>query len=69
MKKLLKSEICRSVNSAWMYCSPWKSQYLQLLFNEQWAEAASAFVRPHFVFFFFHAFWSNAATVHALFIE
>ena len=28
MKKLLKSEICRSVNSARMHCSPWKSQQM-----------------------------------------
>ena len=35
MKKLLKSEICGSVNSAQMHCSPWKSQHLRLLFNEQ----------------------------------
>ena len=35
MKKLLKSAICGSVNSARMHCSPWKSQPLRLLFNEQ----------------------------------
>ena len=35
MKKLLKSGICGSVNSARMHCSPWKSQPLRLLFNEQ----------------------------------
>ena len=35
MKKWLKSGICGSVNSARMHCSPWKSQHLQLLFNEQ----------------------------------
>ena len=35
MKKLLKSGICGSVNSARMHCLPWKSQPLQLLFNEQ----------------------------------
>ena len=35
MKKLLKSGICGSMNSARMHCSLWKSQYLQLLFNEQ----------------------------------
>ena len=29
MKKLLKSEICRSVNSARMHCSPWKSQQMR----------------------------------------
>ena len=29
MKKLLKSGICRSVNSARMHCSPWKSQQMQ----------------------------------------
>ena len=31
MKKLLKSEICESVNSARMHCSLWKSQ-------QMWAE-------------------------------
>ena len=35
MKKLLKSGICGFVNSARMHCSPWKSQPLRLLFNEQ----------------------------------
>ena len=35
MKKLLKSAICGYVNSARMHCSPWKSQPLRLLFNEQ----------------------------------
>ena len=35
MKKLLKSGICGSVNSARMHSSPWKSQPLRLLFNEQ----------------------------------
>ena len=35
MKKLLKSGICGSMNSARMHCSRWKSQHLQLLFNEQ----------------------------------
>ena len=35
MKKLLKSGICGSVNSAQMHCSLWKSQHLRLLFNEQ----------------------------------
>ena len=29
MKKLLKSEICGSVNSARMYCSQWNSQLLR----------------------------------------
>ena len=32
LKKLLKSEICGSVISAWVQCSPWKSQHLRLLF-------------------------------------
>ena len=32
MKKLLKSDICGSVNSARMYYSQLKSQHLQLLF-------------------------------------
>ena len=32
MKKLLKSDICRSVNSAQMHYSRLKSQHLQLLF-------------------------------------
>ena len=36
MKKLLKSEICGSVNSAQMHCSLWKSQHLRLLVNEQY---------------------------------
>ena len=35
MKKLMKNEICGSVNSAQMHCSLWKSQHLRLLFNEQ----------------------------------
>ena len=35
MKKLLKSEICGSINSAQMHYSLWKSQSLQLMFNEQ----------------------------------
>ena len=35
MKKLLKSGICKSVNSAQMHYSRWKSQHLRLLFNEQ----------------------------------
>ena len=35
MKKLLKSGICGSVNSARMHCSQQKSQHLRLLFNEQ----------------------------------
>ena len=34
MKKLLKSGICGSVNSARMHYSLWKSQHLRLLFNE-----------------------------------
>ena len=29
MKKLLKSGICGSMNSAWMHCSPWNSQLLR----------------------------------------
>ena len=29
MKKLLKSGICGSVNSAQVHCSPWKSQQMQ----------------------------------------
>ena len=29
MKKLLKSGICGSVNSARMHCSPWNSQLLR----------------------------------------
>ena len=32
MKKLLKSEICGSMNSAQVHCSPWKSQQMGLLF-------------------------------------
>ena len=28
MKKLLKNGICGSVNSAWIYCLPWKSQQM-----------------------------------------
>ena len=35
MKKLLKSGICGSVNSARMHCLRQKSQHLRLLFNEQ----------------------------------
>ena len=35
MKKWLKSGIYGSMNSAWMHCLSWKSQHLQLLFNEQ----------------------------------
>ena len=35
MKKLLKSGICGSMNSAQMHCSLWKSQHWRLLFNEQ----------------------------------
>ena len=36
MKKLLKSEICGSINSTLMHCLPQKSQHLLLLFNEQY---------------------------------
>ena len=36
MKKLLKSGICGSINSTLMHCLLQKSQYLQLLFNEQY---------------------------------
>ena len=35
MKKLLKSGICGSMNSAQMHCLLWKSQHWWLLFNEQ----------------------------------
>ena len=40
MKKLLKSGICGSVNSARMHCSPWKSQHLRLLFKEQYMNSS-----------------------------
>ena len=41
MKKLLKSGICRSMNSARVHCSPWKSQQMRLLFiNSAWTVAA-----------------------------
>ena len=36
MKKLLKSEICGSMNSTLMHCLLQKSQHLRLLFNEQY---------------------------------
>ena len=36
MKKLLKSEICGSMNNTLMHCLPQKSQHLRLLFNEQY---------------------------------
>ena len=40
MKKLLKSRIYGSVNSARMHCSHWKSQQMQLLFmNSVWIVA------------------------------
>ena len=36
MKKLMKSGICESINSTLMHCLLQKSQYLRLLFNEQY---------------------------------
>ena len=36
MKKLLKSEICGSMNSILMHCSLQKSQHLRLLFNKRY---------------------------------
>ena len=36
MKKLLKSEICGSINSTLMHCSLQKSQHLRLLFNKHY---------------------------------
>ena len=36
MKKLLKSEICGSINSTLMHYLLWKSQHLRLLFNKQY---------------------------------
>ena len=36
MKKLLKSEICGSMDSTLLHCLLQKSQHLRLLFNEQY---------------------------------
>ena len=43
MKKLLKSEICGSMNSTLMHRLPQKSQYLRLLFNEQYMNSNHIF--------------------------
>ena len=40
MKKLLKSGICRSINSTQIYCLPWKSQQI-------WAEPKKKKRKPH----------------------
>ena len=41
MKKELKSDVCGSVNSAWLYCSQLKSQQNRLLKKKKKAENAN----------------------------